>query len=97
MEQISTITKKIEELKPILHTEYAIESIGVFGSYPRGEQHKDSDLDILIEFSETVGLFKFIELENFLTRELGIKVDLVLKNALKPRIREGILKEVVYL
>lgn len=97
MKNIQDITKKIEELKPVLKNKYGVESIGVFGSYPRGEQKTDSDLDMLVEFSETPGLFKFIDLENFLSEELDIKVDLVMKDVLKPRIRESVLKEVVYL
>jgi hypothetical protein len=97
MRKIEAITKKLEELKPMLKERFDVESIGVFGSYPRGNQKRGSDLDILIEFSETVGLFKFIELEDFLTQELGVKVDLVMKEVLKPRIKEGILREVVYL
>jgi predicted nucleotidyltransferase len=55
------------------------------------------NLDVLVEFSETVGLFKFIQLEDFLSRELNVKVDLVMKDGLKPLIKEPVLKEVVYL
>jgi predicted nucleotidyltransferase len=51
----------------------------------------------LVEFSETVGLFKFIQLEDFLSKELDVKVDLVMKDGLKPLIKEQVLKEVVYL
>ncbi|MBU1159895.1 nucleotidyltransferase domain-containing protein, partial [Patescibacteria group bacterium] len=56
-----------------------------------------SDLDILVEFDESAsfGLFKFIEMENYLSDQLGIKVDLVMKDSLKPRIGEVILKEVI--
>jgi len=57
---------------------------------------KKSDLDILVEFSEPIGLFKFVELEDFLSQELNLKVDLVMKDALKPRIKDAILKEAIY-
>ena len=97
MKNIEEIKKKLEELKPILKKQFKVESIGIFGSYPKGKQKKESDLDILVEFSETIGFFKFIELEDFLSKELGLKVDLVMKEVLKPRIKEGILKEVTYL
>ena len=73
-----------------------MQTIGIFGSYVRGEQKKKSDLDILVEFSEPIGLFKFVELEDFLSQELNLKVDLVMKDALKPRIKDSILKEAIY-
>jgi len=75
---------------------FGVKRIGVFGSYVRNEQKKKSDLDILVEFSITPGMFKFIELEDHLTNKLGIKVDLVMKSALKPFIGQQILKEVLY-
>lgn len=97
MKKIEEIKSKLEELKPILKEKFKVENIGVFGSYLKGEQNRKRDLDILVEFSEIIGLFKFIELEDFLSKELGVKVDLVMKEVLKPRIKEGILREVVYL
>ncbi len=97
MKKIEEIKSKLEEHKPILKEKFKVENIGVFGSYLKGEQNRKSDLDILVEFSEIIGLFKFIELEDFLSKELGVKVDLVMKEVLKPRIKEGILREVVYL
>ncbi len=66
-----------------------------FGSYTRGQQSKESDLDILVEFYETIDLFMYMELEEFLSEALGIKVDLVMKDTLKPRIKEKILKEAI--
>lgn len=97
MIKIKEIKIKLEKLKPILKEKFQVENIGIFGSFVRGEQNKKSDLDILVEFSETIGLFKFIELENFLSKELGTKVDLVMKDVLKPQIKDIILREVVYL
>lgn len=79
-----------------LQTKYNVKTIGVFGSVSRGEEKKSSDVDILVEFSEPVGFFKFIELEEFLGELIGKKVDLVTKKALKPTIGREILKEVVY-
>lgn len=84
-------------LKPVLKDQFKVKSIGIFGSYLKGEQKRKSDLDVLVEFSETVGLFKFIRLEDFLGKKLGVKVDLVMKDGLKPLIKEQVLKEVVYL
>jgi len=96
MNNIEEIRSKLEELKPVLKDRFKVENIGFFGSYVRGEQKRGSDLDVLVEFSEPIGLFKFIELEDFLTEKLGVKVDLVMKDSLKPRIKESILKEAVY-
>lgn len=82
---------------PELEEEYKVSSLGVFGSYVRGEQREDSDLDVLVEFYETPGLIKFSELEYHLSDLLGIKVDLVPKDSLRPRIGERILSEAVTL
>ena len=101
------ITKNVKALDEIMVTlrlnraelakHYHVKDIGVFGSYARSKQRVSSDVDILVDFSEPVGLFRFLELEEHLHELLGIKVDLVTKGALKPRIGERILKEVVYL
>ena len=97
--------KKLEEIKNILkkHKEelkkkYGIKEIGIFGSYVRGENEKSSDLDILVEFEEyaKIDLIKFVEIENYLSELLGIKVDLVDKTTLKPAIGKHILQEMVY-
>ena len=98
MKKIEDIKTKLEALKPVLKERYQVETVGFFGSYARGEQKKKSDIDILVEFSQpnTIDLFDFIELEEFLSKKLGIKVDLVTKSALKPMIKEQILKETIY-
>ena len=61
----------------------------------RGEQNGSSDVDVLVEFEEPIGLFEFLKLENYLSDLLGIKVDLVSRKALKSHIGEHILQEVV--
>ena len=70
--------------------------MGIFGSFLKGEQNQDSDLDILVDFEKPIGLLKFIKLENDLSKILGIKVDLVMKKALKPNIGKRILEEIRY-
>jgi hypothetical protein len=69
----------------------------MFGSYPRREYKEGRDLDILVDFDEPPSLFKFLELENYLSDLLDIKVDLVMKDALKPAIGRHILQEVTYI
>ena len=91
--------KKLKEIlakhRSELKKEYKVKEIGVFGSYVRGEQRKRSDVDVLVEFEEPIGLFEFMDLEMYLSKLLGVKVDLVSKKALKPHIGEHILKEVI--
>ena len=95
MREIEEIKNELRENMPILRDKYKVKTIGVFGSYIRGEQGKESDIDILVEFYETIDLFTFIQLEEFLSETLGIKVDLVMKDTLKPRIKDNILREAV--
>jgi predicted nucleotidyltransferase len=98
MKTLEEIKTQLEKLKPTLKKRYQVETLGIFGSYTRGEQTKKSDIDILVEFSENahIGFFKFLELEELLTQKLKVKVDLVTKNALKPRMKDQILKETIY-
>ncbi len=69
--------------------------MGIFGSYARRQQRKGSDLDVLVEFSDPPSLLKFIEMENHLSDLLGVRVDLVMRDALKPGIGEHVLNEVI--
>ncbi len=88
-------SKIIRQHLPKLTQEYNISYLGIFGSYIGGEQKRDSDLDILVEFSKEPDLFEFIGLKQELSGILGVEVDLVMKNTLKPRIGKRILEEVV--
>lgn len=90
------IIRKINSELPFLKAKYHIKQLGVFGSVVRGEQTKESDIDILVEFDSPIGFFDFIRLENFLSKKLQKRVDLVSKKSLKPSIKEEILKETVY-
>jgi uncharacterized protein len=97
------MSKSIEEIRKILQTHkeelhqmYQVKEIGIFGSFVTGEFKETSDVDILVEFWEPVGLIKFVKLKNYLSDLLGVYVDLVMKRALKPRISRRILAEVVY-
>ncbi len=96
---IDEIKKILKKNESILKENYGIKEIGIFGSYVRGEQKRGSDIDILVEFypDSSIDLIKFVELEEYLSDLLGIRVDLVMKSALKPRIGKRILKEVVYI
>lgn len=95
MKSINQIQSLLSKHKGELRRKYNVKEIGIFGSYVRGEQKKSSDVDILVEFEEPIGFFKFLEMEEQISKILGVKADVVTKNALKPRIGQHILKEVV--
>jgi predicted nucleotidyltransferase len=97
MQDIERIKRVLLRHKAELRKKFKVKSIGVFGSYVRGEAKRGSDVDVLVEFEEDaeIGFFGFLDLEEFLSRKLGVKVDLVIKDALKPYIGERILQEVV--
>ena len=97
MTNVEEIKRTLLQHKAELKKKFKVKTIGVFGSYVRGEEKRGSDVDILVEFDEDaeIGFFKFLDLEEFLSRKLGVKVDLVTKDALKPHIGKCILQEVV--
>jgi predicted nucleotidyltransferase len=92
---VAHLSKIIRQHLPKLIQDYNISYLGIFGSYIRGEQKEDSDIDILVEFSKESDLLEFIGLKQELSETLGVEVDLVMKSALKPRIGKKILEEVV--
>ncbi len=94
--------KSAEEILAILRVElpevrqrYGVRSLGLFGSVVRREERSNSDIDILVEFERAPTFFQFVALEDDLSKLLGTRVDLVMKSALKPRIGERILSEVL--
>ncbi len=93
---LSSLLTQLRALLPGLEARYGVQSLGVFGSYVRGDQSPGSDLDLLVAFDDRpLSLFDFVQLENELSDALGIKVDLVERRALKPHIRQRILDEVI--
>jgi len=89
------IKKILTENKDLLKS-YRVKRIGLFGSYVKGQQREDSDIDVLVEV-EGLSLLDFVGLELRLSEIFGKKVDLVSIKALKPYIKPYILKEVEYL
>ena len=83
----------LRKQQPNLAEQYNVATLEVFGSYVRHEQRKNSDFDILVTFSKPPSLFKFVRLENYLSDLLGVKVNLVMKDSLKPPIGKNILRE----
>ena len=92
---LDDIKRILQQHKPELSEKWKVKSLGIFGSYVRGEARKNSDLDLLVEIDDPkMGLLKFIALENYLSDLLGVKVDLVEKQTLKPAIGRHVLDEV---
>lgn len=76
---------------------FGVKKVGVFGSFAKGEERIDSDVDILVEFKDGQKTFgNYMELKFYLEELFGREVDLVIETAIKPRLREQILKEAVY-
>lgn len=95
MTQLKQIEAALKKHKPILKEKFYVEKIGVFGSYIKGKDTPESDVDILVEINGPIG-WDFIELKEYLENIIGKKVDLVSIKALKPQLKKDILNEVIY-
>jgi len=91
---LEDIRRTLRERLPELRVRYGIKSLGIFGSYVRGEATSRSDLDVLVEFERTPTLFEFAELEEYLTAALGVRVELVSGKALRGARGERVREEV---
>jgi len=92
METQKEIIHKLQEIKPILKKEYAVRTMGLFGSFAENTSNSNSDVDILVEFEKPIG-WHFFTLEAYLEKTLNRKIDLVTKNALKEPIKPFILNQ----
>jgi len=90
------VLRILKEELPFLRNKFKVRKVGLFGSCARAEQVEGSDIDVLVEFEEPVGFFKFIELEDYLSRKLEARVELVTPDAIKPLIKPYIMREVIY-
>ena len=96
--------KTFDELRQLLSLQkqslcenYQITEIGIFGSYARGEETEASDIDILVDYETAPTFIMLVELRDYLSQLFELKVDIVTKNGLKPRIRERLLAEAIYI
>ncbi len=96
MKTFKEIKEALQKHKEEFKKEYGLKEVGIFGSYARGEQNEESDIDILIELEKPISFVKFMRLENALSKLLGVRVEMVTKKALKPYIGKRILEEVKY-
>jgi predicted nucleotidyltransferase len=91
------VLKTLKEYKSYLRERFGVKEIGLFGSFAREEQTEGSDIDILVDVERNkMGLVSYVKLKLFLEELFGRKVDLVTKKALRPELKETILREVVY-
>jgi len=95
MRTLDDIMTQLRALQPDLRRRYPIRSMGVFGSYVRGEQREDSDVDVLVELGDDMDLIAYAGLQIELSDALGLAVDLVEREALRPRFAPLVLSEVV--
>jgi uncharacterized protein len=95
MKDLQAVIGEVRRLQPELRRRYPIREMGVFGSRVRGEQTEGSDIDVLVDLDDGVNLIDFVGLQLAFADALGVRVDLVMKDGLKPRIGRRILTEVV--
>jgi uncharacterized protein len=95
MRTLEGIRSELRAMLPDLRPRWPITRLGVFGSYARGELHEGSDLDLLVDLDRPLSFFQFLDLEEELSRRLGLRVELVTRPALKPFIGDRILRELV--
>ncbi len=91
--EASAVKIRLRELMPVLSKKYRVDSLEVFGSFFRAEQTHVSDVDLLVTFRGSYSLWDIIDLERYLRRKLGLRVDLVPKDAIKPALKDRILGE----
>lgn len=95
MRTLEEIKSTLDRHKQQLFAEYPIKSLAIFGSYARNEQMDGSDIDIMVEFKDQIGI-RFIDLADDIERLLGYNVDLVSKNGIKDRYYQAIKADLIY-
>lgn len=95
MDALSNVVQILKELKPELTDRYHVTSIGLFGSIVRDDFTSESDVDIIVDFSQPVGI-EFVDLADLIEERIGKPVDLVSKKGIKPRYFEEISSEILY-
>ena len=95
MKSLEEITQILQIHQELLQERFRVSQMQVFGSYAKGEQTINSDVDILIRYDRPPTLWMLGELRDYLTEVLGVRVDIVTEKGLKPRIRERVLTEAI--
>ncbi|RYY42938.1 MAG: DNA polymerase subunit beta [Chitinophagaceae bacterium] len=95
MEQLSEIKQVLQQLKPELSKRFHVQSLGLFGSVVRDDFSPTSDIDIIVDFNQPVGI-EFIDLADYIEQRLQKKVDLVSRRGIKDKYFKAIEREIVY-
>lgn len=95
IQTLETVKKTLESSKDQINREFKAKVLGIFGSYVRGDETPESDLDVLVRFREGATLFDLVGLADYLEEKLGIKVDVVSERAVRPELKQNLLEEVV--
>lgn len=95
MIELNSISQLVQSHRDDLR-QRGVKSLAVFGSVAKGENTPESDVDFLVEFDHPVGLFEFIRLKYYLEGLTDCRVDLVTQDAIRPGMRESIIKEAIY-
>ena len=96
MMDTNEVIDKLRAVKPYLQNEYAVKTLGLFGSFANGAYTDGSDIDIMVEFERPIG-WRFFTLEKYLEKTFGRKIDLVTSSALKEQIKPFILSQMLYI
>lgn len=94
MKSTEEILERLRQARPLLARDFGVKRIAVFGSYARGEQRADSDVDVLVEVDPSIGL-RFVDLADRIESLLGVRTDVVSRRAISPRHWAVIEKELV--
>ena len=95
MKTLDEIRTIVRQHRDVLGEKYGIAVVGVFGSYVRGEQKGQSDIDLLVDILHPISLLELVGAEIYLSEALGLKVDLVPKRDVREELRETIFAEAV--
>ncbi len=95
MKTLDEIKILIRQHRDVLSEKYGIAVVGIFGSYVRGEQKEESDLDLLAEILRPISLLELVGAEIYLSENLGVKVDLIPKRSVREELREVIIQEAI--
>lgn len=95
MATLGEIKLKLSDHKNRLFQDYPIKSMAIFGSYSRNDHTDKSDLDILVDFSDKIGI-RFVDLADEIEKILGLKVDLISRNGVKEKYLDSIQPDLIY-
>jgi predicted nucleotidyltransferase len=89
------IISHIRKLNPTIEKKYKAKVKSIFGSYVRGDENPESDLDVLVEFKDNANLLDLVGLSNFLEEKLDIPIDVVPEDTIRKEIKKQVLKEAI--